>query len=88
MKKIFTSRDAAEIRLAKENLQIAADIKADAARAEIKELLNQNPQIGVLCREGKTLYYVYPVGGQYVESSDPYALVAGRQLEGGTYDNV
>ena len=75
MKKIFTSRDAAQIRLAKENRQIAADIKAEAARAEVKELLNQNPQIGLLCRKGKTLYYVYPVGGQYLESSDPYALV-------------
>lgn len=31
--------------------------------------------IGQLCREGKTVWYVYPVGGKYKESMNYYDLV-------------
>lgn len=32
------------------------------------------PFIGELCREGRTVYYVWPAGGKYRESDDYSAL--------------
>ena len=52
----------------------AAQRKAD------RELLQANPQIGVLRKEGRTVYYVYPINGGYRESSDLSSLVGCRGL--------
>lgn len=37
----------------------------------IAEWLKANPQIGTLTRDGKTVYYVWPVGGEYCELELP-----------------
>jgi hypothetical protein len=34
------------------------------------------PMIGELCKEGRTVYYVYPVGGKYKEAATRSELVA------------
>lgn len=31
--------------------------------------LRQHPEIGTLCRDGRAVFYVYPVGGEYRELS-------------------
>lgn len=36
------------------------------------------PMIGELCREGRAVYYCYPVGGKYFES--PYRLDVANYL--------
>lgn len=37
--------------------------------------LAAHPEIGVLIRNGRPMYYVYPVGGEYRESTDPSELI-------------
>ena len=80
MKKIYTVRDARSAKWAQECKAIAADEKAAREKAAVQELLQQNPQIGVLCREGKTVYYVYPINGGYRETCDLPLLVGTRGL--------
>jgi hypothetical protein len=76
MKKIYTVRDARRAKELRDSFLIAAEKKATELRSAEQELLQENPQIGVLCREGKTVYYVYPVNGVYRESSDLSHLVS------------
>lgn len=33
------------------------------------------PMVGELCREGRTIYYAFPVGGRYFESISHTAVV-------------
>lgn len=63
MKKIYTVLDARRKQADEQGWREAADNKAAALKAAEQELLQKHPQIGVLCREGKTVYYVYPAGG-------------------------
>ena len=74
MKKIYTLRDARKNEEAKQNFDFAVDIRAVELKQAEKALLAKYPGIGVLCRGGKPVYYVYPVGGSYVESSDLVVL--------------
>ena len=76
MKKIYTVRDARRAEELRDSFLIAAEKKAVELKSAEQELLQENPQIGVLCREGKTVYYVYPVNGGYRESSDLSHLVS------------
>ena len=69
MKKIYTVLDARRAEADEQGWQDAADNKAAELKAAEQELLQKHPQIGVLCREGKTVYYVYPAGGLYQEGT-------------------
>jgi len=35
-----------------------------------RQMEHAEEMIGQLCREGKTIYYVFPVGGRYKESTN------------------
>lgn len=39
-----------------------------------KQMKDAEEMIGELCREGKAVYYVYPVGGRYKESDNFISL--------------
>ena len=49
----------------------ARRIKAEAAQVERLDRLDAKaaPHIGELCREGRTVHYVWPVGGKYREGT-------------------
>ena len=72
---IFTLRDAREERLRAGHPWLARMDAADAERDRIARILAAHPEIGELCRSGRRVFYVYPVGGAYRESTDPAALV-------------
>ena len=36
-------------------------------RIDVRKWLKQNPEVGVLIREGNKVYYVWPAGGEYRE---------------------
>lgn len=42
---------------------------------EEKREASAEKMIGELCRKGETVYYVFPVGGKYKESSSFFELV-------------
>lgn len=72
MKKLYTLADAHDERVA-EDLKMHARLDAiEAKKAEIFSILRANPQIGIL-NNGK--FYVYPVGGKYVEADHPSKLI-------------
>ena len=83
MKKIYTVLDARRAEADEQGWQDAADNKAAELKAAEKELLQKHPQIGVLCREGKTVYYVYPAGGLYQEGTLEQLAGALDRLEAG-----
>lgn len=47
---------------------------ATMARREKRETAAL-PMVGELCREGKTMFYVWPVGGRYFESAQQWECV-------------
>lgn len=56
----------------------AAEAARDALNASLtadRAFAHSHPEIGELCREGKTVWYVYPVNGEYRESTNPRDLV-------------
>lgn len=72
MTKIFTLANARDEKAA-HNAKINARIDAvEAKKAEIQAILLDNPQIGVL-NSGK--FYVYPIGGRYIEAKHPSKLI-------------
>jgi len=44
-----------------------AVIRLREHKAKVRAWLKDNQQVGVLIREGKEVYYVYPAGGEYRE---------------------
>jgi hypothetical protein len=72
--RIFTLADARDER---RNAELPALARAAAARLEAERIagvLRENPAIGVLCRNGRSVFYVnFPC---YREAGDPAALVA------------
>lgn len=56
----------------------AFNARCDSRAAEAKRIYNlmqANPQIGALNRDGKTVYYTFPAGGVYKESRKIEALI-------------
>lgn len=73
MKKIITvyqARAAKQLAFAK--YEAAAETKA-ALQQEISTILAANPQVGVLIRKGKPVYYVNSPA--YAEANSPAALI-------------
>ena len=61
-----------EAKHAKEN---AAALEARRLDDERRAFAMQHPQIGELCRAGRPVFYVAPIGGAYRESVDPRDLI-------------
>ena len=55
---MYTLQDAVKEREAADMVMFASQNKAEAARKEIAAVLQANPQIGVMMKKGKTVYYV------------------------------
>ena len=73
MKNIITLRDAMKKKVAAEAAAYEAGLAREAAKQAVAAILASNPQIGVLNRNGKAVYYVnFP---QYREASTPAAFV-------------
>lgn len=72
MTKIYTRADARDEKVAHDAKMHARLDAIEAKKAEICSILLANPQIGIL-NNGK--YYVYPVGGKYVEANHPSKLI-------------
>jgi beta-lactam-binding protein with PASTA domain len=72
---MYTLRDALRER-AYQNAKMEARWKHEnAKREEIETILKANPQIGILMRNGKNVYYTYPAGGKYKEAKHPGKLI-------------
>lgn len=72
MKKLYTLADARDERVAQDVKMHARLDAIEAKKSEIFAILLANPQIGIL-NNGK--FYVYPVGGEYVEADHPSKLI-------------
>lgn len=72
MTKIYTLADARDEKVAQEAKMHARLDKIEAEKANIFAILLANPQIGIL-NNGK--FYVYPVGGEYIEADHPSKLI-------------
>jgi hypothetical protein len=78
---MYTLRDAQRERL-QENAKFDAKMEKrefeEALERERQNVINiilkENPQIGVLMRKGKHVYYTYPAGGEYREAKHPSYL--------------
>jgi hypothetical protein len=46
-----------------------------ATKSAAEATLVAHPEIGVLMRNGRQMYYVYPVGGEYREATNPAELI-------------
>jgi hypothetical protein len=55
---MYTLQDSAAERETADAAMFARQDKAEAARKEIASTLQANPQIGVMMKKGKTVYYV------------------------------
>ena len=56
----------------------AFNARCDSRAAEAKRihnLMQANPQIGALNRDGKTVYYTFPAGGVYKEAKKIETLI-------------
>jgi hypothetical protein len=73
VKKIYTARDAAR---AKASLDVWVDLhaKAEVEHKRIMGTLRANPEIGMLMRNGKPVYYVNTSNSK-IEAADPADLV-------------
>jgi hypothetical protein len=75
---IFTVHDARREKWNADALRNAkAQDESDATarlRARHAAFLREHPGIGMLVRNGRTVFYTYPVGGTYLEASDPEVL--------------
>ena len=70
-----TLREALALRQA-ENAAFNARCDSRAAEAKrIHGLMQANPQIGALNRNGKTVYYTFPAGGVYKEAKNIQTLI-------------
>lgn len=70
---MFTYQDARNEKLAINAKLFAKQDDAAANQQMIDSVLKANPQIGVLMRKGKEIYYVnFP---QYAESNNPQNLI-------------
>lgn len=67
-----TFKEAREARAVKYAAEAAAD---RAAAAKAAELSPTDPRVGVLCRNGKPVYYAF-IAGQYVEAKRLATIVA------------
>ena len=70
-----TIREALALRQAEND---AFNARCDSRAVEAKRihnLMQDNPQIGVLNRDGKTVYYTFPAGGVYKEAKKIEALI-------------
>ena len=72
MTKIYTARDARAEKQAHNDEVNARIDAAEAEQASIFEILNANPQIGVL---NNYQFYDFPVGGEYREADHPSKLI-------------
>jgi len=72
MTKIYTARDARAQKQAHNDEVNARIDAAEAAQKSVFEIINANPQIGVL---NNGMFYVFPVGGEYREADHPSKLL-------------
>ena len=73
MKSIITVRDVMKQKAAAEAAAYEISLAQVAAQQNVNALLAANPQVGVLNRNGKAVYYVnFP---DYREASTPAALI-------------
>jgi hypothetical protein len=70
-----TLREALALRQAENDAFNARCDSREAKAKRIHELLQGNPQIGVLNRDGKTMFYTFPAGGVYKEAKKIEALI-------------
>ena len=70
-----TLREALALRQAEND---AFNARCDSRAAEAKRihnLMQSNPQIGALNRDGKAVYYTFPAGGVYKEAKKIETLI-------------
>lgn len=60
--------------IAREARRLAAEHRSLGRQEQLEK--KAEPLVGELCREGRTLYYCWPVGGKYFESASFFAVVA------------
>lgn len=72
MRKIRTVGDVRDEKI-REDIGLGTYLEMIFEKKRVADILDNHPQIGVLCREGKNVYYVN--SPEYIESDDPKDLI-------------